>query len=151
METMKVYGRIDLLINDAGVAIGSSVTELPAGTGNGSSHVNDFAHIYTVKRVIPIMKSQGTPCHILNVASLAGLLTMGSMPAYFATKHFAVALGESVYCDLPEEKANIKMSVFCPSFVQTDLNHYYRHRPERFTRRRTIPIIPATTPNIFRT
>jgi len=131
-ETMKVYGRIDLLINDAGVAIGGSVTELPSRDWEWIVHVNDFAHIYTMKRVIPIMKSQGTPCHILNVASLAGLLTMGSMPAYFATKHFAVALSESVYYDLQEEKANIKMSVFCPSFVQTDLNHYYRHRPERY-------------------
>ncbi len=131
-KTMEAYGRIDLLINNAGVAIGGSVTELPTRDWEWIVHVNDFAHIYSMKRVIPIMKKQGTPCHILNVASLAGLLTMGSMPAYFATKHFAVALSESVYYDLQEEKANIKMSVFCPSFVQTDLNNYNRHRPERY-------------------
>ena len=54
------------------------------------------------------------------------------MPAYFATKHFAVALSESVYYDLQTHKDKIKMSVFCPSFVQTDLHHYERHRPARY-------------------
>lgn len=132
-ETMRVYGRIDLLINNAGVAIGGSVEKLPTRDWEWIVHVNNFSHIYSMKRVIPIMKAQGTPCHILNVASLAGLLTMGSMPAYFATKHFAVALSESVYYDLQEEKVNIKMSVFCPSFVQTDLHNYNRHRPARYT------------------
>ena len=132
-KTMEVYGRIDLLINNAGIAVGGSVEKLPTRDWEWIIHVNAFSHIYSMKRVIPIMKAQGTPCHILNVCSLAGLLTMGSMPAYFSSKHFAVALSESVYYDLQEEHANIKMSVFCPSFVQTDLNHYYRHRPARYT------------------
>lgn len=132
-STMAAYGQIDLLINNAGVAIGGSVTELPTRDWEWIVHVNNFSHIYSMKRVIPIMKAQGTECHILNVASLAGLLAMGSMPAYFATKHFAVALSESVYYDLQEENANIRMSVFCPSFVQTDLNNYNRHRPARYT------------------
>lgn len=131
-ETMRVFGRIDLLINNAGVAIGGEVTELPSRDWEWIFHVNDMSQVYAMKRVIPIMEKQGTPCHILNVASLAGLLTMGNMPAYFATKHFAVALSESVYYDLQSHKDKIKMSVFCPSFVQTDLHHYERHRPARY-------------------
>jgi len=58
---MDAFGRIDLLINDAGVAIGGSVTELPSRDWEWIVHVNDFAHIYTMKRVIPIMKSQAPP------------------------------------------------------------------------------------------
>ncbi|HPS76340.1 MAG TPA: SDR family NAD(P)-dependent oxidoreductase [Oscillospiraceae bacterium] len=131
-ETLRVYGRIDLLINNAGIAIGGEVTELPSRDWEWIIHTNDLSQVYSMKRVIPIMERQGTPCHILNVASLAGLLTMGNMPAYFATKHFAVALSESVYYDLQTHKDKIKMSVFCPSFVQTDLHHYERHRPARY-------------------
>ena len=131
-ETMKVYGQIDLLINNAGIAIGGKVTELPARDWQWIIAVNDLSQIYAMKRVIPIMANQGTPCHIVNVASLAGLLTMGNMPAYFASKHFAVAASESIYFDIQDDGLNIKMSVFCPSFVQTDLYNYERHRPARF-------------------
>ena len=131
-ETMRVYGQIDLLINNAGIAIGGKVTELPTRDWQWIIAVNDLSQIYAMKRVIPIMAKQGTPCHIVNVASLAGLLTMGNMPAYFASKHFAVAASESIYYDVQEDGLNIKMSVFCPSFVQTDLHHYERHRPQRF-------------------
>ena len=131
-ETMRIYGQIDLLINNAGVAIGGKVTELPSRDWHWIIAVNDLSQIYAMKRVIPIMAEQGTPCHILNVASLAGLLTMGNMPAYFATKHFAVAASESIYYDIQEDGLNIKMSVFCPGFVQTDLYRYERHRPARF-------------------
>lgn len=131
-EAMAAYGQIDLLINNAGVAIGGSVLDVPSRDWEWIIHVNDLSQVYAMKRVIPIMKKQGTPCHIVNVSSLAGLVTMGGMPAYFATKHFSVALSESVYYDLQTEKANIQMSVFCPSFVQTDLHHYERHRPARY-------------------
>jgi len=131
-KAMSTYGQIDLLINNAGVAIGGSVVDLPSRDWEWIIGVNDMSQIYAMKRVIPIMIKQGTRCHILNVSSLAGLVTLGSMPAYFATKHFSVAMSESVYYDLQEQGANIKMSVFCPSFVQTDLHRYERHRPERF-------------------
>jgi short-subunit dehydrogenase len=131
-EAMGVYGQIDLLINNAGIAIPGSILDLPSRDWEWIIHVNDLSQVYAMKRVIPTMKKQGTPCHIVNVASLAGLVTMNWMPAYFATKHFAVALSESVYNDLQSEKANIQMSVFCPSFVQTDLHHCDRHRPARY-------------------
>lgn len=132
IQTMQTYGQIDLLINNAGVAIGGKVTDLPTRDWEWIISLNDLSLIYAMKRVIPIMEKQKTPCHIVNVASLAGLLTLGNMPAYFATKHFAVAVSESVYYDLQADNSNVKMSVFCPSFVQTDLHHYERHRPERF-------------------
>ena len=79
------------------------------------------------------MLKQGTECHILNVASIAGLITTNGMPAYHTTKHASVSLTESTSYDLQAINANIKMSVFCPGFVQTDLHHHERHRPERFS------------------
>lgn len=134
-RTMEVYGQIDLLMNNAGVAFGGQVTELPANEWEWIFHINCMSHIYTMKRVIPIMEKQGTPCYILNVTSLAGLLTQGSMPCYFATKHFSTALAESVYLGLQKDGIdNIKMSVFCPSYVHTDLHNCERHRPPQYAK-----------------
>ncbi len=131
-DAISAWGQIDLLINNAGIAIGGSVTDLPSRDWEWIIGVNNMSQIYAMKRVIPMMMRQGTPCHIVNVASMAGLVTMNGMPAYFATKHFCVALSESVCYDLQAAGADIGMSVYCPSFIRTDLHHYERHRPARF-------------------
>ena len=131
--TMSKFGRIDLLINDAGIAFGGEVYELPTKEWEWIFHANCMSHIYTMKRVIPIMDAQKSPCYILNVTSLAGLLTMDEMPAYYSTKHFATSLAEAVYYDIQKKKMSIKMSVFCPSYVQTDLHNCMRHRPEQYS------------------
>ena len=131
-KCLEAYGQIDLLINNAGIAIGGAVTDIPSRDWEWIIGVNVMSQIFAMKYIIPIMEKQGTDCHILNVASLAGLLTLGKMPAYFGTKHFSVALSESVSFDLQAAGSNVKMSVFCPGFVQTDLFNYENHRPERF-------------------
>lgn len=130
---MDTYGSIDFLVNNAGVAISGPVWELPIQDWDWIVGANLMSQIYAMKRVIPIMLKQGTECHILNVASIAGLITTNGMPAYHTTKHASVALTESTSYDLQAIDANIKMSVFCPGFVQTDLHHHERHRPERFS------------------
>lgn len=131
-KCLEVYGQIDLLINNAGIAIGGAVTNIPTRDWDWIIGVNVMSQVYAMKYVIPIMEKQGSDCHILNVASLAGLVTLGKMPAYFGTKHFSVALSESVSYDLQASGSNVKMSVFCPGFVQTDLHNYENHRPTRF-------------------
>ena len=130
---MDTYGSIDFLVNNAGVAISGPVWELPIQDWDWIVGANLMSQIYAMKRVIPIMLKQGTECHILNVASVAGLITTNGMPAYHTTKHASVALTESTSYNLQAIDANIKMSVFCPGFVQTDLHHHERHRPERFS------------------
>lgn len=132
VECMAEYGRIDLLINSAGIVTPGRIDELPSRDWKWIIETNDLSQVYSMQRVIPIMRAQKSPCYIVNVASLAGLVSMGKMPAYYATKHFAVALSESVYYDLKAEGADIGMSVFCPGFIKTDLHHCERHRPERF-------------------
>ena len=57
---------------------------------------------------------------------------MGAAPAYFSSKHAAVALSESVWKWLRSEKSDIDISVFCPGYVNTDMHLTDRHRPERF-------------------
>ena len=94
------FGRIDLLINNAGIMMGGSVLDLPGKDWEWTFQVNCMSQVYAMKRVIPIMKKQGTPAHIVNVASVAGLVPSHQMPAYTATKNFCVGLTESVCLEL---------------------------------------------------
>lgn len=131
-ETLKAFGQIDFLVNNAGVAISGPVWELPLQDWEWIVSANLMSQVYAMRKVIPVMLKQDTECHILNVASVAGLITSNGMPAYHTTKHASVALTESTSYDLQAIGAKIKLSVFCPGFVQTDLHNYERHRPERF-------------------
>lgn len=131
-QAIAKFGGVDLLINNAGVAILGNCWELPLNDWEWAFHLNVFSQVYFMRLVIPMMMKQGTPCHILNVASVAGVITAPGMPAYHASKFASVALTESVYYDLQKLGAEIKMSVFCPGFVRTDLYRCERHRPERY-------------------
>lgn len=132
-ETMNTYGQIDLLMCNAGIAIPRYVWEVPVRDWEWIMHINVLQHVYFMRLVIPIMRKQGTHCHICNTASVAGVITSNGMPAYHATKHAAVALAESVKYDLDCVGADIAMSVFCPGFIQTDLHHSERHRPAQYS------------------
>lgn len=132
-QTMDQYGQIDLLVNDAGVVIEGNVWELPPHDIEWILGSNVLSQVYSMHDVIPIMKKQGTPAHIVNVASIAGLLAIPGMPAYHTSKYAAVGLSESTSLDLQAAGIdNIGISIFAPGFVQTDLHHSENHRPERF-------------------
>lgn len=132
-KTMAEYGEINLLINSAGVAIPGPIWELPTRDWEWILHADLMSQVWTLKRVIPIMRKQKGHGDILNVASMAGLITSPLMPAYYATKFAVVGMTEAVEYDLQAEEANVGLHVFCPAFVQTDLYHTEEHRPEKYT------------------
>jgi len=131
-KTIKEFGAVDLLFNNAGVVVAGPVWELPTREWDWIFGTNVYGIIHGLKAFIPIMLKQDTPCHIVNTSSVAGLLTTQNMVAYHTTKHAAVALSEATNYSLQAVNSKIKMSVFCPGFVQTDLDNCDRHRPERF-------------------
>lgn len=131
-QTVKAFGSVDLLFNNAGVVVPGPLWEIPVNDWKWIMDVNVNGIAYGLKAFIPIMLKQNTPCHIVNTASVAGLLTTQNMAAYHTSKHASVALTESINLQLQAIKSKIKMSVFCPGFVQTDLHHCDRHRPERY-------------------
>lgn len=132
-KTMAEYGEINLLINSAGVAIPGPIWELPTRDWEWILHADLMSQVWALKRVIPIMRKQKGHSDILNVASMAGLITSPLMPAYYATKFAVVGMTEAVEYDLQAEEANVGLHVFCPAFVQTDLYHTEEHRPEKYT------------------
>lgn len=131
--TKDKYGRIDLLINSAGVAVPGPIWELPTRDWDWILHADLLSQVYALKRVIPIMRQQEGHADILNVASMAGLVSSPLMPAYYATKFAVVGMTEAVEYDLQAAKANVGMHVFCPAFVHTDLQHSENHRPAAYS------------------
>lgn len=131
-EAMACYGQIDLLINNAGVVMPRSALDVPARDWEWAIQTNCMSQVYAVRRAVPIMERQGTPCHIVNVASVVGLLSSGQMPVYSATKHFSVSFTESVSMELEERGSNVHICVFCPSFVKTNLHNSDQYRPLRY-------------------
>ena len=132
-KAMAHFGRIDVLINDAGIALPGRMWELPTRDWEWILHVNTMSQVYTMRKIIPIMLAQKTHAAILNVASIAGLLDTPGMPAYHASKFASVGLTEATAYDLQRINADIQMHVMCPGFVQTDLYHTEQHRPAQYT------------------
>lgn len=133
-ETMKAFGRTDFLINNAGVSAYGSATEIVEQDIHWVTETNFYSHWYMLSRFLPQMMEQKSHCQILNVCSIAGLITLSASPVYFATKHAAVALAESTYKWLREKGEDIDLAVFCPGFVQTEMYLTDRHRPPRYAK-----------------
>lgn len=131
-KTIDKYGQVDILFNNAGVVVPGSIWELPLNDIDYIMQSNLYSILYGLKVFVPIMEKQDTDCHIVNTASVAGLLSTAGMPTYHMTKFGNIGLSESINYQLQEKGSKIKMSVFCPGFVQTDLHNCDKRRPEKF-------------------
>lgn len=128
-ETVRQYGAVHVVCNNAGVG-----TETVPGWGgtrddwNWVIGVNLMGVIHGVRTFLPILIEQGDGGHIVNTASLAGLVTGGNVP-YAVTKFGVVALSEGVYLELKQGGHRPSISVLCPGFVNTNILDAARNRP----------------------
>ena len=129
-RALEHFQHVDLLFNNAGVVVAGPAWLLSLNDWEWSMRTNVWGVIHGEKVFIPVMLEQDTPCHIVNTSSVAGLLDLNGMSAYHTSKFATVGLSESTYLDLQCQTDKIKMSVFCPGFIQTDLDNCERHRPE---------------------
>jgi NADP-dependent 3-hydroxy acid dehydrogenase YdfG len=96
-KTIEMCSAVHLLVNNAGVATGSSVWESTWEEWEWVMSVNLWGVINGVKIFTPLMIAQETEAHIVNVASVAGLLPNHPCAPYQVTKHAVVALTENLY------------------------------------------------------
>lgn len=123
------FGNVHLLFNNAGVADGGFIWESSLRDWEWVLGVNLWSVIYGVKFFVPRMLAQQTPGHIINTASVAGLVTPQMLGVYNVSKHGVVALSETLYHDLRVANSDIGVTVLCPAFVDTGINDSARNRP----------------------
>ncbi|MFI0448428.1 SDR family NAD(P)-dependent oxidoreductase [Actinomadura sp. 6N118] len=112
------HGRLDLVFNNAGISIGGAAEELTIDHWNRAIDINLRGVVHGVHAAYPIMLEQGAG-HIVNTASLAGLVPMPLGIPYTATKHAVVGLSLGLRAEAAGR--GVKVSVVCPSFVDTPL------------------------------
>jgi NAD(P)-dependent dehydrogenase (short-subunit alcohol dehydrogenase family) len=128
-KTMATYGAVHLLFNNAGVGAGTVVWESTLADWEWTLGVNLWGVIHGIRTFVPFMLEQQTEGHIVNTASIAGLISGPGLGIYKVTKHGVVTLSETLYHELALRRANIKVSVLCPGFVSTRIMDSARNRP----------------------
>jgi NAD(P)-dependent dehydrogenase (short-subunit alcohol dehydrogenase family) len=134
-SAMARFHGVHLLFNNAGVGAGGLVWENSVADWEWVLGVNLWGVIHGVRTFTPLMlecakRDPGYRGHIVNTASMAGLLNAPAMGVYNVSKHAVVSLSETLYHDLALVDAPIKASVLCPYFVPTGIDQSHRHRPD---------------------
>ena len=128
------FGAPHFVFNNAGVAAGGLLWENTLADWNWVLGVNLWGVVHGVRLFTPMMleAAKADPSyqgHIVNTASMAGLLTPPNMGIYNVSKHAVVSLTETLYQDLALVTDQISASVLCPYFVPTGISHSERNRP----------------------
>jgi len=111
-------GGIHLLCNNAGVAVSGAAWENSEAEWQWLLGVNLWGVVNGVRAFAPRLVAQDEG-HIVNTASVAGLISPPGMGAYSVSKHAVVALSESLHHDLAERGSRVGVSVLCPAYVPT--------------------------------
>ena len=132
---MEKFGAVHLVFNNAGVGSGGLIWENTEADWEWVLGVNLWGVIHGVRIFTKLMlacaqKDPGYEGHIVNTASMAGLLNAPAMGVYNVSKHAVVSLSETLYQDLQLVDAPIGASVLCPYFVPTGISQSHRNRPD---------------------
>lgn len=132
--TMTAFGEVHLLFNNAGVGAGGLLWENTEKDWDWVLGVNLYGVIHGVRIFTPLMlaaaqKDPSFQGHIVNTASMAGLLNPPAMGVYNVSKHAVVSLSESLYQDLSLVTEQVHCSVLCPYFVPTGISQSQRNWP----------------------
>lgn len=114
---LEQFGGVDLLFNNAGVMQTGHSWEISAAQWQRVIDVNLHGVINGIRCFIPLFLSQGRRAHVINTASLAGLLSSPLMAPYTVTKQAVVALSETLHHELAQLGAPVSVSVLCPGAV----------------------------------
>jgi NAD(P)-dependent dehydrogenase (short-subunit alcohol dehydrogenase family) len=129
-QSLKRFGAIHVLCNNAGVAVASASSwETTLDDWKWTIDVNLMGVVHGVRSFLPILLEQGSESHIVNTASIAGLIAGADIASYAVTKFGVVALSEHLHLELERAGAKTKVSVLCPAFVATKIMDADRNRP----------------------
>src|SRR4030095_12888040 len=117
------YGRVDILINNAGIGMRPPFAETPLATIEEILRINYLGAVYCTHEVLPSMLARGHG-HIINISSGAGIIGTLNMSAYCASKFAMNGWAESLYHEL--RPLGIHVAIVCPGPVTTGFNRDFR-------------------------
>ena len=128
-QAVERFERVDVLFNNAGVGAGGTIWESSIEDWDWVLGINLWGVIHGLRTFVPLMLAQGGEGHIVNTASMAGLVTFHPSAPYHVSKHAAIALSEQLMVSLKLQRASIGVSVLCPGMVRTRILESERNRP----------------------
>ena len=137
VQTLDTFGAVHILCNNAGVVCSRPIWEHTLADWEWVLGVNLWGVIHGVRTFVPRMLAQGDACHIVNTASILGLIGGGGTSIYKVSKHGVVVLSEALADELAQKDANIQVHVLCPGWVRTGILDSDRNRPDTLQNRET--------------
>ena len=134
-RTYERFGAAHLLFNNAGVAVAGPVWSAPLDEWKWVLDVNLMGVVHGIRAFVPRMLAGGAEGHIINTASVAGLLSVPGSGVYCASKHAVVSLSECLFHDLRAARSALSVSVLCPAWVATGIADSDRNRPAELAAR----------------
>ena len=128
--TLDAFGKVHVLCNNAGVGGGSSIDAISVETWRWVLDVNLMGVVHGVRAFLPHLRAHGEGGHIVNTASMAGIISGFGLSPYTASKFAVVAMSEGLAVDVAP--FGIGVSVLCPGFVRTRIGESQRNRPQRY-------------------
>ena len=129
------FGKIHVLCNNAGIGISNGVSDASYKDWDWGVDVNLNGVFNGVHTILPRIRKHGEGGHIVNTASMGGILQYSRAGVYITTKYAVVGLSEALNFELANE--NIGVSAFCPGGVRTNIREWEKTRPERYTEAKT--------------
>ncbi len=141
--TITRYDKVHILVNNAGVGGGGPYGAWTDAAWDWTIGVNLMAVVWGIEIFGPLLERHGEGGHIVSTASIAGLVSFGSVP-YNVTKYGVVALSEGLRPELAPR--GIGVSVLCPGFIRTHIMDSWRNLPQRFGP--SIDAVPPAGPRL---
>jgi len=123
------YGAVHVICNNAGIGPLAPVADLTLDDWRWMIGVNLWGVIHGVHTFLPILKRNRDGGHIVNTASMAGLVAGPRLGAYAAAKYGVVGLSEVLAAELAADNSRVGVSVLCPGTVHTNIGTSSRNRP----------------------
>jgi len=127
-RSIEALGRVHVLCNNAGVSPVGAAWENTVADWEWTLGVNLWGVIHGIRAFVPHLIAQDEG-HVVNTASVAGLISVPGMAVYNVTKHAVVTLSETLRHDLRLRNSRVGVSVLCPAYVPTGIADSERARP----------------------
>ena len=138
--TFSAFGKVHILGNNAGVGARGGINHIALDNWRWVVDVNLIGVVNGVRAFLPHMRAHGEGGHIVNTASMAGMVNFQRFAPYPATKYAVVGISEGLAKEV--KPLGIGVSILCPRFVRTNILESARNRPERYG-----PATPTDTTN----